>query len=449
MAFEKVSESPPLTPARIEALKPRADRFELADTAMAGLRLRVMPTGAKVFRWYVTSLGRVITIGPWSKVPAPGSVTLGEARRWLERLKLAHKEGRLAEVERELAAMRPVRALRPAEQAGEGGPPTVKAVAEDFLKYIERRRKRPEQARRPVEYDIIPAIGDRPIVSITSRDCRQVVEAVVARGAATQAGVVLAVLKQLFRFAQGRDDVPGNPAAPLEADALGVIRNVCQRYLSSEEIAAFWKALDRGNTSPTVRKGLRFVLLTGVRSSELLQAKWDEVDLDAATWTVPVEHQKLSLRQAPNARPWAVPLAPLPVQILRELKALAEGISSPYVMASFADEGEAISEKALNHAMRKLFTGNEPLLRFEGERPTPHDLRRTVRTHLGTTLGVPHHVAERCLNHSLGRIAATYDVGDYLDERRAAMAKWAAYVERLVAPDDGSRVAFMPSRGRV
>jgi integrase len=73
-------------------------------------------------------------------------------------------------------------------------------------------------------------------------------------------------------------------------------------------------------------------------------------------------------------------------------------------------------------------------LAFEGEQPTPHDLRRTCRTHLGK-LGVPPHIAERCLNHALGKIAATYDVHDYLPERRAALETWAKHVSGLVQSD--------------
>ena len=57
-----------------------------------------------------------------------------------------------------------------------------------------------------------------------------------------------------------------------------------------------------------------------------------------------------------------------------------------------------------------------------------------MRTHLGDTLGVPFHIAERSLNHSLGKIATTYDVGDYVAERRAALEKWDAYVQRVVSP---------------
>jgi integrase len=431
MVAEHLTAIPPLTAKTIEAARPGAKDYEIADAGAPGLRLRITPKGARVFRWHVTRGGRqqVVTIGRWSKNPQPGRVTLAEARSCLEKLKIAHRAGTLDEVLlAELAATRPART--PPEPAA--GPLTVRELAADFIVYIERRRKRPEQARRPIELDILPVLGDRALSSITSRDVRQVVEAVVARGSPTQAGAVLAVAKQLFRFAQGRDELVANPAAVLDPGALGVVRNRCQRYLTPEEIAAFWAALDacKGMT-PTVRIGLKLLLLLGVRSGELLLATWDEVDFDTATWVIPVAHQKSTKAQEERARPWAVPLSPMALELFRELKALADSLRSPNVMASFHAGGEPLTEKALNHAMRRLFEGKAPLLTFPGERPTPHDLRRTMRTHMGD-LGVSFHVAERCLNHSLGKIADIYDRGDYLAERRAALEKWSLYLGQLV-----------------
>jgi integrase len=438
MAAENLSATPPLTPKLIEAARPTEKDYELPDTAAPGLRLRVTPKGSKVFRWYVTSIGRVITIGRWSKVPRPGFVTLGEARSWLERLKDAHKSAKLEAVEAELKALRPARQVAP--PSGTVGPLTVKDVAADFMKHIERRRKRPEQVQRSLDCDILPAMGERPIASVTPKDCRLVVEAVVARGATTQAGIVLGVMKQLFNFAWNRDDISANPTAPLrDPEALGVVKNTCQRYLTAKEIEAFWKALDayKGMT-PTVRNGLKLLLLLGSRSGELLQAELEEVDFDAATWTVPIAHQKLTRKQEQTARPWVVPLPPTALAVFGELRDLAKTLRSSHVMASFHAGGDRLTEKALNHAMRRL-----PVT-FAGERPTPHDLRRTMRTHLGDALGVQFHIAERCLNHSLGKIATTYDVGDYIAERRAALEKWDAYVQRLISPA-AAKVAFLPA----
>lgn len=441
MAAQEPTTQPPLSPGRIEKLPPGDHR----DTAAPGLFLRVTPRGARVFRWYVRSIGRAVTIGRWSKAERPGHVTLADARKWLERLKEAHHAGRLDQVEAELAAqLRPP----PPPPAADVGGPTFRQVADDFLAHIERRRKRPEQVRRTFQNDLLPALGDRPIAGVTPRDIRKVVEAVVARGAPTQAGRVLAHAKQLFRFACGRDElaVAANPAFPLEAAALGVENRVCQRFLTVEEIPAFWRALDASRLTSTVRIGLKVLLLTGVRTQELIRARWAEVDLGEATWTIPVANQKLTRKQEQTARPWVVPLPPMVVELFKKLQVLADG--SPWVMATppgFGDpDGEPahVTEKALGGGMRKLFVGDEPLLTLDGERPTPHDLRRTLRTHLEETLGVDENVAERCLNHTRGTVVRTYAVADLVDKRRAALERWAAYVEQLVAGSPANVVAM-------
>jgi integrase len=439
-----VTSQPPLTPARIAALKPGQ---EMSD-ASSGLRVRVTQNAARSFRLSVrTPEGRLrwITLGHWSLTPKPRHLTLSQARDWVDKLKEARRTSpeQLAAAEAELRAL-----IDPTTgPAVEGGVLTVKAVADDFLTYIERRRKRPEHARRPIEFDVIPAIGKRPISAVTTLELREIVEGVAqgtsgtgdkgprTRPAPRQAGVVHAILKQFFDFAYKRGDIDKNPMERLDdAEVLGAQQNVCQRFLSPTEIGELWRALDdyRGLT-PTVRNGLRLLLLTGVRTGELLKARLEDVDLEKATWTVPVANQKLTREKEKTARPWIVPLAPMALALVKELHGLAKTLRSPFLMASFhgGDDGAALTEKSLNHAMRRLFVGAQPLLKFEGDRPTPHDLRRTVRTYLGE-LGTPWHVAERCLNHSLGKIANTYDVGDYLTERRSALANWESYLSSLL-----------------
>ena len=59
-----------------------------------------------------------------------------------------------------------------------------------------------------------------------------------------------------------------------------------------------------------------------------------------------------------------------------------------------------------------------------------HDLRRTGRTGLAR-LGVKVDIAERVLNHARERIEATYDLHEYIDEKREALRKWAKYLVEL------------------
>jgi integrase len=458
--------------------------YEVAIVGVPGLRLRVTKLakggkgGAKVFRWYVTSIGRVVTLGHFSAKPRPGFLTFADAHKALEKLKGAHAAGKLDEAVAELHALRP----RPIKAAViPAGELTVKEFSETFMETIRRRRERPEVVEAILKNDIIPALGSRTLASITPTDVEKVIVGVVdgvgrvaaksgrKLGAApTRAGAVLQVMNQFFRTAQSKNLAASNPASTLDRTDMGISDRKCDRFLSPAEIEQFWKALDvPQGTTPTVRAALRLLLLTGVRSGELLQAEWKEIEWDAdpkkwakgqtapaPTWTIPVEHQKLTKKQkAKGAKPFRVPLAPTAIAILRKLQAFAESLGSKYVLASFHARPDPVTgqtadapltDKALNHSMRHLFQGKAPLLRFDPaqDRPTPHDLRRTMRTHLVMTLRVPPHVAEKALNHSLGRIFSTYDTHDYLDDRRDAMLRWNAYVERLATGKGAEIVAI-------
>lgn len=157
------------TPKSIEALQPAADRYELADKGKVGLRLRVYPSGVKSFRWYVTSLGRVITIGPWSMCKQPGFVTLKQAQDWLERLKAAHVGGTVPAVEAELRAFLRV---KPAPGSTIVAPQvvTVSVVAEQFYqRRILPHRKVPLAVRHVLDADVLPTLGALPVDASPSR----------------------------------------------------------------------------------------------------------------------------------------------------------------------------------------------------------------------------------------------------------------------------------------
>jgi len=64
-----------------------------------------------------------------------------------------------------------------------------------------------------------------------------------------------------------------------------------------------------------------------------------------------------------------------------------------------------------------------------------HDLRRTMATGMAD-LGIPPHIVEACLNHISGAkagVAGTYNRAQYAAEKKAALARWAAHVARLVS----------------
>lgn len=448
----KGRKSEALTAAGVEKLKPKAKDYELSDGGN-GLRLRVTANGRKAWRWHYrdtpSSPQKVVTLGYYTREGTPDHMSLKAARNRLDELQTARREHRLSEV----------------LGGGEDAPGTVKELAEKFYRLrILPHRVRPEVVRDVLDRDILRLIGTRKLSAFTTPACRLVVEDVVGRGAKTYAGRVLQVLKQLGRFGQANSYIPGNPAAPLESSALGVEDNSDDRWLTSEEIVLWWRALDLSEMTPTTRLGLRLLLLTGVRTGELLKAKWSDVNFDEnkakweegqtgprPTWTIPVENQKLTKKKQKKARPFVVALSPQAVALLRELKNFAA--DSEWVMyspASLDDDGDEaekephLSDKALALAMRRLWKERKsrkgprksdrtlPAL-LTIPQASPHDLRRTMRTHYEETLGIEPHVAERALNHSLGRIAATYNRGDYFPAREKAANAWGLHVEQIVA----------------
>jgi integrase len=238
---------------------------------------------------------------------------------------------------------------------------------------------------------------------------------------------VLATVKQLFRFGEGRGYIHHSPAYALDRKDLGVVANVRERYLDAEEIRIFWHAINRApRLSEQSRVGFRILLLTGVRVGELLQAKWEHVDLDKGEWFIPEENSK--------TRAWTVPLVPAVKRLFKEL----QGLDDVYVMAGKV-RGTHMSDKALSRALARLFTlgDGDPLLPVE--KFTLHDFRRTLRTH-ADDLEIEPHIAEKCLNHSLGHIEKTYNKNTLLNQRRKALQKWANYVDLVVTERDNVEV---------
>ena len=400
------------TTAWLDNVKPKAKRIEYADAGCRGLRLRVEPTGRKSFVWYFRDgeKNRVLTLGRYGA--GEDCISLKDARQALQQAKEKHADG-----------------ISPALPADT--PTTVAELAEIFYdRRILPHRKVPEVVRMVLDNDIIPKLGKKKLTTLSAPVIATMIEQVVDRGARTHAGKVLAIVKQMFRFAEARGWIDRNPAYALDKKDLSIIDNVRDRHLSADEIQALWRALDHyERLSEQVKLGLRVLLLTGVRTAELLLAKWEHIQTDA--WFIPEANSKTTA--------WTVPIVPAVASVLGDLREIADYFGSDWVLAS--DTGGPLDDKALARAIRRLRekTDDNGELLLDIPDFTPHDFRRTLRTHL-EDLGVQPYVAEKCLNHSLGRIERTYNRNELLEQRRDALQKWTDYVYSLVTPADNVAV---------
>jgi integrase len=197
------------------------------------------------------------------------------------------------------------------------------------------------------------------------------------------------------------------------------------RVLTADEIKAFWTKLAEADMAEPTRIALKLLLVTAQRRGELTFARWSHFDLDSKLWTIPVELLKTSHARRTKPEPHAVPLSPLALDLLGQLKGLTGG--GIYVLPAHVDKkkNRSYSERVLSRAVRQ----NDD--HFGIEHFTPHDLRRTAASFM-TKIGIPRLHVEKVLNHSTGDIAEVYDRHDYLPEKRAALDRWGEHLEILI-----------------
>ncbi|MCL9651524.1 hypothetical protein L2172_13965 [Pantoea agglomerans] len=186
--------------------------------------------------------------------------------------------------------------------------------------------------------------------------------------------------------------------------------------MSLEEIAHVFKVFREHSDSFSRDNHLAcaLLLLLAVHKSELTEAPCLEFNLKDKKWFLTKERSKSDVGIV-------IPLPPLAIEILEELKVRAWG--SPYVFPNRrTSKNQHMGKDTLNRAIAKLF-GIEPGRKKQPpnvmgriEYFTVYDLRRTNRSLLAS-LSVPPHIAERCLNHKLKGVEGIYDRYDYFEER--------------------------------
>jgi integrase len=171
------------------------------------------------------------------------------------------------------------------------------------------------------------------------------------------------------------------------------------------EVPAFVRSLRE--LAAMSARGLEVLILTAARSGEILGAQWDEVDLDAAVWTVPAARMKAGKMHR-------VPLSDRAVEILQQL---SETRTSAFVFPG-ERKGRPLSSMAFTMLMRRQKVGHY----------TPHGFRSAFRDWCGDTTEFPREVAEAALAHEVGnKVEAAYRRSDALAKRRQLMDHWAEY----------------------
>jgi integrase len=391
--------------------------------APRGFGVRVTAAGARAFVLNYRLRGREhrFTIGAWPDWSALKAVR--EARNLRQRVDRGEN---------------PIEDRAPSPATA-----TVASILDEFVTRYVRNQKQPLRERTADEYEsafrrlVKPRIGKLGIYEVRRSHIIRMLDEIEDANGPVAADRTLAYVRKAFNWYATRDDQFNVPVVRGMA-RIKPKERARTRVLSDDEIRALWPELGRAGTFGAFTKTL---LLTAQRRDEVAQMSRREIGSDGI-WTIPAERYK-------SKRPNFVPLSKAALAVITAQPKQAD---CDYVFPSRAktaysgySKSKAKLDKAVFAAMKnraKKGAKVEPIPNW-----TLHDLRRTAKT-LMARAGVRPDISERVLGHVIAGVEGTYDRHSYANEKRDALEKLAAQIERILNPLPSNVQSLVEQRAR-
>jgi integrase len=320
-------------------------------------------------------------------------------------------------------------------------PPLCLTFKAAFGSYFELKEqelsngKHKAQWRSTMDTYVFPVIGQRPVAEVTPAEVIEVLKPIWNTKRET-ARRVLQRMRNVFEAAIVRGDRDrASPTTGITA-VLGSRQRKIEhhRALPFAEVPTFVARLRTLGGRLATRLAFEFLILTAARSGEVRLATWDEIDPNAALWTVPAARMKSRIEHV-------VPLTTRSLTILSEARAAHPG--SQFIFPG-AKLGMPLSDMTLTKVLRDAGLGGQA---------TAHGFRSSFKDWCAEAAKVRDEVSEAALAHTIpDKVRAAYLRTRFLEERRALMEGWADYVARtndekaLKRPADSSASAGRPVR---
>lgn len=390
-----------LTDAALRSLKPKEKPYKVSDRD--GLYVYVLTSGTVSFRYNYSINGRQETL------------VLG--RYGHDGIKLAEARELLVEAKKALAAGRSPARQKASVKERRREENTFGEWAREWLeKYVMAESTR-DMRRSVYERDLERPFGKLKLEEVTEEELRRLCDRIVERGAPATAVHARDIVMLVFRYARDRGQKLPNPADGVRPSSIARFQPR-DRALSGEEVGLLYRYLERVATSPILRLGVKLLLLTMLRKSEMSEGRWAEVSFSDRVWTIPASRMK-------RRNPHNVYLSEQALDILVTLKTCAGG--SEFIFPGRYDGDQPMSKATLNRitmaVLREARSDGVPLASF-----TPHDFRRTASTALHEA-GFQSDWIEKCLAHEQRGVRAVYNKAEYADQRRHMMQAWANMID--------------------
>lgn len=179
------------------------------------------------------------------------------------------------------------------------------------------------------------------------------------------------------------------------------------------ELPTLLKAIDCFPGSELTALAMRLLSFTFVRTSELIGAKWMEIDWDRQEWIVPAERMKMK-------RPHTVPLSRQSLSVLRQLQAITG--QREHILHSGASASKHLSNGAILMALRRM--------NYE-RRMTGHGFRTLASTILNENGYKPDWIEKQLVHEDTDKIRSVYNRAEYALERRKMMQDYADLLDQF------------------
>lgn len=390
-----------LTNTAIQNAKPSEKSYKIYDTD--GLFMQVTPAGGKWWRFKYRFEGKekLLSLGTYPEV----SLKQARDKRDDARKLIANDQIDPSDNRQKIKAEKKLSSANSFELvAREWWATHMRNKAESHKDKVIRR----------FELYLFPWIGDAPIADITAPQLLQVVKRIENLNKLETAHRALQTAGQVFRYAVQT----GRAIRDVTYDLKGALPATTTKHMAAftdpKDISELLRAIDGFNGTVTVQCALKLSPLVFVRPSELRQAKWNDIDLEAGEWRYVVSKTKTD---------HLVPLSKQAIEILREMQPLSG--HREYVFPGGHSPLRPMSEAAVNAALKRMGYDTQTQI-------TGHGFRAMARTILHERLNIDPHIIEHQLAHSVpDTLGSAYNRTRFIEQRKTMMQQWADYLDQL------------------
>jgi integrase len=400
-----------LTDTEIKKAKAKEKAYSLNENG--GLYLWITPVGGKLWRWAYRfdRKEKLMSFGKYPDVP------------------LALARERHSEARKLLATGVDPMAQRKAEKTAEriAIENSFQSITTQWLEHWQEGKspRHVDTVRRRMAADILPCLGARPIAEIEAPELVAMANAIQDRGARDIAKRALETVGQVFRFGIAHGYAKRNPASEIRpSDILKSTPKTNYARVDAKELPALLRRIEVYQGKQVTRLAMKLMSMTFVRTTELIEAKWGEFDLENARWDIPAERMKMRT-------PHIVPLARQALEVLEMLRDFTG--SNEWLFPGDLNAAQPMSNNTILKALERMG--------YKG-RMTGHGFRGLASTILHEQ-GYAHDHIELQLAHApCNAVSAAYNHALYLEPRARMMQDWADFLEHT---QRGGKV--LPFRG--